>query len=775
MKSSNSFRGLRRHKNYVENLGNKREKILQKLDKNYPSKIIKSNIKKVTKEKKRQENTFKIIKKTIENKSEHKSISSFTEKRIPYISFIIAFYNNAPYIERCINSILNQTVKNIEIILVNDGSTDNVEPILETYKEKYSNIKVINKENKGVSAARNIGIKNSNGLYLAFIDGDDYITPDMSEYLLDRCLKYNLDACYFDFKFIDVSTNKILKAAYHFKNFLSEFKFEKVISPYDIKLDILCSSMAMGIYKRKIFIDNNITFNEEVEFGEDFLVKFDYFYLYKRIMFVNKEFYIYCRNRNDSATTTINRHIDRIIVFLNNIIKMYLRHLINDSRNNSQYINLILREITHYVRILKCQKTDEWCQNNLYLIDPDLILNNDINQLYINRLKEIIDLRKFNSLYDKVSFYRSKLEKTYYIITGQLNSTENESIDSWLFFKYLRQNNIDSIYICWKNHKSYAEYKKLYPEYVIGMNGNCVTDEEFFSSRLFPYIVRSKFLIQENSALNSNIEKYIYNCKDFCRVFLGHGITVSNDINYLKFLDIYNVSSDNEKKIVKEAVTHTKLNNNNFVIAGLPRYDYLKDEYDSQRKYAFIMFTWRYTFTDSLKIQDSDYLKNILNLVNEDNINKLRSNGIIPVLCIHHHILNKLKLKLNLDNVIIPESTQISSYIRKSFVCVTDYSSVNYDFRFLNKPVIFWTPDLNSSKLSNVDLQKQSICIKRLSIFNDAVTDIDSVIHKIICYSKNPYLPKDKIILNNSFFKYRKNISEHLYNELERMYSRLKN
>ena len=710
--------------------------------------------------------TKPIVGKKIEN-------IQYDQYDFPLITFIVAFYNCELYIKKCLDSILNQTIKNIEIIVVNDGSTDGVESILKEY-ENFKNVKIITQENKGVSAARNVGIEHATGLYLSFIDGDDYITSDMSEYLLNRCLKYDLDACYFDYMLLDCQSGNKITSPYNFKNFYNQYTFERVLNSRGVNLSILNNSMATGIYKRKIFIDNNIRFNVNVKNGEDCLIKFDNFYLFEKIMYVNKSFYIYCRNRNNSATSTIGNHIDRLIVFLTEMMKLYFKHLDNKTLTISLF-NLVLREITYYIHTYNCPKMRDWCVKYLRLIEPNLLTKN-VFPTYLNRIKEYIEVKSFSNIFDKITYYRSKVQKTCYIITGQLNSTENEPIDSWSFFDYLMKNNVDTVYVCWKKHRLYNHYKTLYPYNVIGLEGNGVDNLELFSDRMFQYIVRAKYLIQENSALNEDIKKYIYNSKDFHRVFLGHGVTVSDDIGYIRYINIYNVTSKNDRKTIEEAIEHQKLfkhpklSDKNFVIGGLPRLDHLENKYNEKYKYALIMFTWRSTLNDIYKIKNSDYLKGIVKLLSNDNIKRLRENNIIPVLSIHHHILNNYHFNINLNGVKLAESMEISNYIKKSFVCVTDYSSVNFDFRFLNKPVVFWTPDLNSITLNSKDLEKQKICINRLDKFSDRVNTATDVIDKIIYYSNNPNLDDEKIKLNNSVFKYKTNISKHLYDELEKSY-----
>ncbi len=111
----------------------------------------------------------------------------------PLISVIIPVYNVEKYIQASISSIIEQSYKNIEIILVNDGSTDESGRICDTFAEKDSRIRVIHKANSGVSAARNTGIEAASGDYICFVDSDDYVTPDYVKHMYDTAVKYNAD------------------------------------------------------------------------------------------------------------------------------------------------------------------------------------------------------------------------------------------------------------------------------------------------------------------------------------------------------------------------------------------------------------------------------------------------------------------------------------------------------------------------------------------------------------------------------------------------------
>ena len=115
-------------------------------------------------------------------------LSAKTNK--PLISVIVPIYNCARYLPQCIESILAQTYTNLEIILVDDGSTDNSRKICNDYAAMDLRIKVIHQANAGVSVARNIGLKWARGEYIGFVDADDYIAKDMYEYLYSLIFKY---------------------------------------------------------------------------------------------------------------------------------------------------------------------------------------------------------------------------------------------------------------------------------------------------------------------------------------------------------------------------------------------------------------------------------------------------------------------------------------------------------------------------------------------------------------------------------------------------------
>ena len=123
------------------------------------------------------------------------------------ISIVVPIYNMEKYLDKCINSIINQTYKNIEIILVDDGSTDKSSKIINKYKKLDKRIKAYYKKNGGLSDARNYGIDKATGEYIGFIDSDDYIEKNMYETLYNNIIKYNADISVVGFNVVYESTD----------------------------------------------------------------------------------------------------------------------------------------------------------------------------------------------------------------------------------------------------------------------------------------------------------------------------------------------------------------------------------------------------------------------------------------------------------------------------------------------------------------------------------------------------------------------------------------
>ena len=173
------------------------------------------------------------------------------------ISIIVPVYNSEKYLKKCIDSLINQTKKELEIIIINDGSTDKSEEIIKEYKDK--RIKYIKQQNQGIGKTRNKGIKESTGKYLMFIDSDDYIEKDTCEKMYKKAVNCNLDVVICDFSKVYVSGNIEQVCT-------PDFEESSLKENPEIITEYLCPWAKL--YSRKMIIDNNIRFVENLKYED---------------------------------------------------------------------------------------------------------------------------------------------------------------------------------------------------------------------------------------------------------------------------------------------------------------------------------------------------------------------------------------------------------------------------------------------------------------------------------------------------------------------------
>lgn len=226
----------------------------------------------------------------------------------PKVSVVVPIYNVEPYLERCIQSLLNQSLKDIEIILVDDGSPDHCPQMCDEYAQKDSRIKVIHKQNGGLSSARNAGLDIANGEYVAFVDSDDYTSTEAYHTLYHKANVENADIAYAGFilQKSNGSESECFQLNETFENenianFLSSMIFDN--KPYK---DKIWMSVWNGIYKRELMESHKIRFQSERLFlSEDILFHTQLIPLCKKIICLPNTFYHYCYN-GTSLTHSFN-------------------------------------------------------------------------------------------------------------------------------------------------------------------------------------------------------------------------------------------------------------------------------------------------------------------------------------------------------------------------------------------------------------------------------------------------------------------------------------
>lgn len=318
------------------------------------------------------------------------------------ISVIIPVYNVEKYLEECLDSIINQTLTDIEIICINDGSTDYSLNILKEYEKKDKRIKIINQENKGLGATRNVGMKIAKGEYISFIDSDDYISKDAFESLYTNAKNNDSDTVLFKIARFDESSIDYTKPIFELENTFKNEDFNNFkFNHNDIKKYIINNSFSAWskLYKREFLNKNKFEFPiniayEDVPFHVSVLLKSN------KISFVPNFHYYYRLSNYDSITHTesnakdIFRIIDKVekILIENNYFEEYRK----------EFIKFKYTQISQYIIFSKSEEYFNLARKEL----------KELNKYLKNKekLEEIIEILKYNIILSSNSFKECELK-----------------------------------------------------------------------------------------------------------------------------------------------------------------------------------------------------------------------------------------------------------------------------------------------------------------------------------------------------------------------------
>lgn len=295
------------------------------------------------------------------------------------VSVIIPVYNVENYLRKCLNSLVNQTLKDIEIIVVNDGTLDNSQEIIDEYVKKYpKKVVSIIQENGGQGAARNTGLLHAKGEYIGYVDSDDYVEENMYEELYKKAKEEDSD--------IVICGNNVVKENYEF------------LSKEDVDKEFLLGKMAVWnkIYKKNIIVDNKIQFRSKVWYEDlDFTMKV--FFSSKKISYIDKHLYNYLlREGSTMNNNNIKRNLELIEAFDSLIDYCKDKKIFNKAKDEIEFLCIYHMYIFAITRVLNT--------NNKY---KDKIA-------IINKFKDYINSNFPNFKQNKYLYLLSKRRKLIY-------------------------------------------------------------------------------------------------------------------------------------------------------------------------------------------------------------------------------------------------------------------------------------------------------------------------------------------------------------------------
>lgn len=320
------------------------------------------------------------------------------------ISVIVPVYNVEKYINNCLNSLINQTKKEIEIIAVNDGSTDNSLNILEEYSKKYPDlIKVISQENQGLSVARNTGIKNSAGKYIAFVDSDDEIELDLLEKLWEKVVEYPYDVVTCNVKCIypNKSTDILSGLDFCAENLSKSQKNKLLLNMYVVA----CNK----IYKRELFNDTNLLFEPNIWF-EDVLFFHKLIPNLKSIAFVNYSGYKYYQRENSITYTYSDKLFDINLVMEKILLYYKSNNIFAEYKDELEYMYVRYLFATYIKRLAKTKNREKFKDGIKLAIKkvkdnfPDYKKNKYLNNKNVKNLY----LKYFNKIFADIIYILEK-------------------------------------------------------------------------------------------------------------------------------------------------------------------------------------------------------------------------------------------------------------------------------------------------------------------------------------------------------------------------------
>lgn len=442
----------------------------------------------------------------------------------PIISIIVPVYNSEKYIQRCINSIINQTFINFEAIFINDGSADSSLEILKSNKSLDNRIKIINQENSGTGEARNNGLRNALGKYILFVDSDDTIEPSMLEKMYKKASEGDCDIVACNINKVSSDGNKI-KYDLH-KNTDEGNLFSSILS---FKIS---SSVWNKLYKKDLFYKNSLFFPKGLRHNEDNAIVFKIIYYAQTISFVDDYLYNWyvvensksnsiSKERLDSISSVLNIRYDFLIEqniyykyeldFIRSmlaLISLRIQNIINFTYDKLLILHIknIVLNLVYFTKQNLIKGREHFPAEYFKLLNRIILLN--YNSLLLNYFdnKDVSNIKKYlkpklgllQSIIDNLEFYNPK--EIYVYGAGENFIKLKPYLSKYSILGVLDKN---------PNHDELIDYNIVKLEDII-LNNNItivITSVEF-AFEIKSYIENFHFMVSKNEI------KIIY-CFDF--------------------------------------------------------------------------------------------------------------------------------------------------------------------------------------------------------------------------------------------------------------------
>ncbi len=648
------------------------------------------------------------------------------------ITIIVPAYNAEKYIIECIQSVANQTYKNFEMIIINDGSIDNTKKIVEDEQKKYNWLKLINIQNHGQGYARNLGLKNANGKYILFLDADDILSFLTLEKSYNQIKKDNSDFCFFKWskfknetkKNIRVKENTLLPAKCLLEG--AECLDMLYLTPY---------YTVNNLYKKEFLLNNNI------KYGEGYIYEDVPFWLKvitkaKKISILDEKLYII--RINTRSTTNINHQTDKhyksYLSALTECMK-YLKSTKNKADYNGFYRYSLDKFLYYYrkrvpkkyrndfiegyIKIMEGTKIQNKKNLNLLKIAEKLDVFNGHSKLKLKLLIIIYNLKgKYNLIKRKRIIKILKLIRKN-IRQGIIDKYYNSKINDKVVF--IQSKNCSDLasnmfYITKEIYENYKNYKIIIP--LDKDKVSCIRDRlnyykinvkiiKSYTLKYYKYLYKSKYLFTDSTFFRNYLKKdnqIIINTwhgtalKKMGKDNIESAFEIDNvQKNFLisdylvypnkfmenQFLDAYMIRDLYNGKILNVGYPR------NSVFFDRNREKELREQLNLKNKKIYIyMPTWRGVMTNKENEKQIKIINQYLQYID----NNLDDNQIFYVK-LHLFVNNQIDFTKFTKIKPFPKNLETYDFLNLADILITDYSSVFFDFANTGKKIILFAYD----------------------------------------------------------------------------------
>ena len=724
---------------------------------------------------------------------------------MPKVSVIVPVYNVEQYLRQCLDSLVNQTLNDIEIVCINDGSTDGSLEILKEYSKKDSRIIFIDKKNEGVSAARNKGLDIAKGEYVVFCDGDDYYEPSYCTEMYDA-ITTNKDV---DLVLCDITAkheegDKRDPARYRHPPYVGKLKLNGYLKAHIGSVwHIMCC-----IFNKEVIDKYKLKF-PKVRTAEDTAFLCCYLAVIKNAYGLKKALYTYrlvpnstmanayissdCSSENPLMDMIIAyKYISDFLKIENNLKKNWIFDLLERrfwvlDRFNIRQKNIYLENLNKMLlseidaSSLEAYRQLYLCKQHnfpkLYELRKKIVLGKDkkISILGITIYRKKVKANKKKYYIFGIRYLTKKIEqniKKYYLfgvlvykkrnskvenrhkeLTHSLNYTicfdslRNIYVDkdnAWFFFQYLQSQNIPSKFITLDPNLKGKDIV-----YVSSEDDFLLSHVDLIANS--QNVVTSYGLSVENGRLLKSLTWLKY-------IFIEHGVCLFKK-GYLYKPDRFDAIVAATKLTKDFYIERNVWPEARIIPCGLSRWDMLRGNKQKENT-IFVFFTYR----RSAETNEEQFVKY------ENSIKKILLQlkkicaGTKIVCCFHHNLAGTITFSDFGDDITIISENDIPYWKTHASMCLTDYSSMAFEFMYQDKPVIFYRFDYFDSALIQYDQTNAYSAAQEDDKLYNVFYDEKSAMDKIEYYVKHNFELEERYKkINKTIFWEQENCCSDLY------------